>query len=97
MRQRADALRISIAWKPIEQVLPGWDYDTCRRRLHHMKNRYPRLAQDLINLKQQWIKIYQDGVQSGELVDDRPWDIVDFDLPGQLEYFIAKLHASPVQ
>lgn len=97
MRQRADALRISIAWKPIEQVLPGWDYDTCRRRLHHVKNRYPRLAQDLINLKQQWIKIYQDGIQSGELVDDRPWDIVDFDLPGQLEYFIAKLQASPVQ
>ncbi|CDH57052.1 hypothetical protein RO3G_13952 [Lichtheimia corymbifera JMRC:FSU:9682] len=97
MRQRADALHIPIAWRPIEQVLPGWDYETCRRRLHHMKSHSPHLGQDLINLKQQWIKIYNEGIQSGELVDDRPWDVVDFDLPGQLEYFVTKLHASPVQ
>ena len=97
MRQRADALNIPIAWKPIEQVLPSWDYETCRRRLAHMKSNFPQLARELNNLKRQWMKIYTNGIQSGELVDKRPWDIVDFDLPGQLEYFVTKLHASPMQ
>ncbi|KAI9497183.1 hypothetical protein BDB00DRAFT_805325 [Zychaea mexicana] len=91
MRHRAETNKTTFSWMPITQVMKNREPDVCRRRISHLKETWPRFHDHIEILKRKWAEIYAHGIATGELVDGRPWDWLNFDLLGQLKYFIVKL------
>ncbi|CAG8534737.1 6766_t:CDS:2, partial [Acaulospora colombiana] len=68
--------------------------EMCRRRLNVLvKN---AAVQERINiLLSQWPKIYKIGVRNGDIVDKDDTEMIDFDLPGYVEFFMKALKDMP--
>ncbi|KAI9310952.1 hypothetical protein BX666DRAFT_2032442 [Dichotomocladium elegans] len=88
LSHRAFLLQRPLTWKPVLALLPGRDTEQYRRRLHHLRRTNVFLVERLC---QQWREIYDEAKRSGKLADERPWDMFNFDLAGQLEYFVTRL------
>ena len=91
MRHRSETNGTLFSWAPISQVITNREPSTCRRRISHLKETWPRFNDHIELLKRKWAIIYAHGIATGELVDSRPWDWRNYDILGQLEYFVTKL------
>ena len=91
MRHRSEANGTLFSWAPISQVITNREQSACRRRVSHLKETWPRFNDHIESLKRKWAMIYAHGLASGELVDNRPWDWRNYDILGQLEYFVTQL------
>ncbi|KAI9247646.1 hypothetical protein BDA99DRAFT_576219 [Phascolomyces articulosus] len=95
MRYRTETNGTLFSWAPISQVITNRDQSACRRRISHLKETWPQFNDRTEILKRKWAIIYAQGIATGELIDNRPWDWRDYDLIGQLEYFIKNLQHVP--
>ncbi|KAG2226661.1 hypothetical protein INT45_001008 [Circinella minor] len=91
MRHRSETNGTLFSWAPISQVITNREQNACRRRISHLKETWPRFNDHIEILKRKWAIIYAHGIATGELVDKRPWDWRNYDILGQLEYFVTKL------
>jgi hypothetical protein len=78
-------------WSPIKKVFENRDPEKCRRVWFHMTRSMPNLPVKLQQYQEQWERLFYKGVQSGEITDKNPWDTVNYDLKGYLEYFILSI------
>jgi hypothetical protein len=78
-------------WSPIKKVFENRDPEKCRRVWFHMTRSMPNLPVKLQQYQEQWERLFEKGVQSGEITDKNPWDTVNYDLKGYLEYFILSI------
>lgn len=90
LRLRATS-RSLFRWPAIKQVFPSRKSESCRHRLNRMLTDTVYMEQ-LETATTLWSKFYTEGIQSGELQDPNPREMVDFDLLSFLTYFLKRLN-----
>ncbi|KAI8144010.1 hypothetical protein BJV82DRAFT_667852 [Fennellomyces sp. T-0311] len=74
MQYRMQANKAPLSWAPTTQVLPQRTHENCRRKINQVKEVWPRFDDSIEVLKRQWARIYTQGIECGDLVDERPYD-----------------------
>ncbi|ORY03011.1 hypothetical protein K493DRAFT_334426 [Basidiobolus meristosporus CBS 931.73] len=91
---RYRARRSKFLWASITQVFPERVSENCRRRINVLLRNTRN--QDRVNsLVIHWEALYHEGLKTGAFVDEDDVDMIDFDLKGQLEYFMSALRNLP--
>ncbi|KAK9768259.1 hypothetical protein K7432_001226 [Basidiobolus ranarum] len=91
---RYRARRSKFLWASIIQVFPERVSENCRRRINVLLRNTRN--QDRVNsLVIHWEALYHEGLKTGGFVDEDDVDMIDFDLKGQLEYFMSALRNLP--
>ncbi|KAI8882120.1 hypothetical protein K501DRAFT_334227 [Backusella circina FSU 941] len=78
-------------WSPIKKVFENRNPEKCRRVWFHMMRSIPNLPVKVQQYQEQWERVFEKGIQNGDIVDKNPWDTVNYDLKGFLEYFILSI------
>ncbi|KAI7899976.1 uncharacterized protein BX663DRAFT_519176 [Cokeromyces recurvatus] len=88
LRKRATNRR--FLWAAVKQIFPDKSLNSCRNHFDKLmlKPSYVELFESNSLL---WEHIYEEGIQSGELQDHDPEEIIHFDLLGFVTYFIKKM------
>ncbi|CAG8585570.1 5903_t:CDS:10, partial [Cetraspora pellucida] len=77
-------------WGAITKVLPHKTNEICRRRLNVLIKNTATLERVNVLLSQ-WPRMYEAGLKNGHIVDEDESDMLNFDLPGHLDYFMKVL------
>ncbi|KAI8882241.1 hypothetical protein K501DRAFT_334165 [Backusella circina FSU 941] len=90
MRGRLSANR-DFRWSPATRLLPNRTNNSCRNRFDKMimKSRH---RERVIAYERLWARFYKEGIQRGDIVDERPDDPINFDIITFMEYFIIRLN-----
>ncbi|CAO3623169.1 unnamed protein product [Cunninghamella echinulata] len=78
-------------WAPIITVLPEKSISQCQSYLKSLKTKLSASIDEITELKYKWGYIYEQGIKNSDLIDERPWDTKEFNLPYFVEYFISQL------
>lgn len=81
---------VKFLWGAMTQVLPNRTPEICRHQVSKiLKLEGKKEAID--KLVELWSTIYEQNVGNGTLSDDNPFEMIDFDLTGQLKIFLQEL------
>ncbi|KAG9298344.1 hypothetical protein G9A89_002832 [Geosiphon pyriformis] len=93
LRHRSQKAR-RFLWAAATKVLPSRTNEMCRRRINVLFNN-PMKQERFNNLLAHWEKIYPEALSKGEIIDDDESDMIDFDLPGHIQYFMNYMSNRP--
>lgn len=81
---------VKFLWGAMTQVLPKRTPEICR---HQMTKLLKREGQKEVidRLVELWGTIYEQNVANGNFADDNPFEMINFDLAGQLKIFLQEL------
>lgn len=71
-------------------MLPQRTANQCRNRLVNLRN-IPEVADKIVHLTATFRRYYEEGIQREDIVDTRSEDMINFDILGQLSYFVNRL------
>ncbi|KAJ2961555.1 hypothetical protein NQZ79_g3139 [Umbelopsis isabellina] len=77
-------------WGAIQQVLPKRTPEICRHQMTRILRVHDK-KQTVAKLIDSWHSIYYEAIDKQELEDPNVLDMVNFDLSGQLRFFLHKL------
>ncbi|KAI7865321.1 hypothetical protein BDF14DRAFT_1997200 [Spinellus fusiger] len=84
-----------FVWSAMRNVIPDRRPSTSRYRIAKLKKNQQSVER-LAYLSHIWRIFYNEGCKNGDIVDNNIYDMVDFDLLGQLEYFFKRLMDTPM-
>lgn len=90
LRHRAPS-RNTFRWTAIQQIFPARRPESCRHRLTRMLTDTVYMEQ-LETATTLWNRFFEEGMQSGEIENPNPREMVDFDLLSYLTYFLKRLN-----
>lgn len=88
---KSRAKRSRFLWGPVTRSLTNRTAEQCRRVLNSMLFHQPELKITIERLISKWERYYKEGIERQEIIDEDPWDTLNFDLPSFLEYFFRRL------
>lgn len=95
IRHRSRGNPRNVNWGLLHALFPERSRRACRHCLYSLQKTRPATYQQLEGLKAEWERIYEQGISTGEIIDERPWDTQNFDFLGQLEYFMETMRNKP--
>jgi hypothetical protein len=80
----------NFRWGAIQKVLPERTPEICRHQMTKILRVHDK-KQTIAKLMDMWHSIYYEALENEDLEDSNALDMVNFDLPGQLRFFLQKL------
>ncbi|KAI9288682.1 hypothetical protein BC943DRAFT_317149 [Umbelopsis sp. AD052] len=81
---------VKFLWGAMSRVLPNRTPEICRHQMAKLLKRDGQ-KEAIDKLVELWGTTYEQYVGNGTLVDDNPFEMIDFDLAGQLHIFLQEL------
>ncbi|KAI8580066.1 hypothetical protein K450DRAFT_239223 [Umbelopsis ramanniana AG] len=81
---------VKFLWGAMTRVLPNRTSEICRHQMTKILKREGQ-KEAIDKLVELWGTIYERYVRNGTLADDNPFEMIDFDLAGQLNIFLQEL------
>jgi hypothetical protein len=81
---------VKFLWGAMTRVLPNRTPEICRHQMTKILKREGKKA-TIEKLVELWGTIYERYVGNGTLADDNPFEMIDFDLAGQLKIFLREM------
>ncbi|CAJ0758213.1 2839_t:CDS:10 [Entrophospora sp. SA101] len=82
--------KFRFLWGAVLKLFPEKTNEMCRRRVNVLM-RNAATVEYINYLMSRWEKIYKEGVKKGEIIDPHHSEMIEFDLPEQVDYFIKAL------
>lgn len=79
-----------LSWHPLKQVFPDRKPEICRHRVNVLRKN-PERIREIDILSKTWPSLYEEGLREGAFKDDNNLEMINFDLVGQLQYFVRHL------
>jgi hypothetical protein len=89
LRLRSNRKYNRFKWAAATQVINKPPINCLRR--YGTLSRDPSFNLQVLNYMELWRKFYNEGIANGDIVDENPREMVNFDLLGQVTYFLQRL------